>query len=80
MEPSVDAALSLALHRLLKNHYGHDSFRPQQQEAVAATITGKDCLLILPTGRLAAVGHYATLQEPIGSAHWSICRAFVVIF
>ncbi|GAB4818307.1 hypothetical protein N2152v2_005353 [Parachlorella kessleri] len=46
----VDPSLSLALQRLLRLHYGHESFRPQQLEAIAATITGKDCLLILPTG------------------------------
>lgn len=34
----------------LKRHWGYDSFRPLQEEAVAAALAGRDALLVLPTG------------------------------
>ena len=43
-----DSASSL-LH-VLQQHWQHSSFRPLQEEAVTATLEGKDLLLILPTG------------------------------
>lgn len=39
-----------ALQRLLRVHYGHESFRPHQLEGLAGTLAGQDVLLILPTG------------------------------
>jgi ATP-dependent DNA helicase RecQ len=34
----------------LKRHFGHDSFRPLQEEAVDAILAHRDLLMILPTG------------------------------
>jgi ATP-dependent DNA helicase RecQ len=38
------------LDTALKKHWGYDSFRPFQKEAVSCAVAGKDCLVILPTG------------------------------
>lgn len=35
---------------ILKEYWGYDSFRPRQEEIVAAALEGKDVLAILPTG------------------------------
>ncbi|MBI4803240.1 MAG: RecQ family ATP-dependent DNA helicase [Elusimicrobia bacterium] len=34
----------------LKKRWGYDSFKPLQKEAVEAALTGRDCLVVLPTG------------------------------
>ena len=34
----------------LQHHWGYDSFKPLQKEAVAAALAGQDCLVVLPTG------------------------------
>ncbi len=36
--------------KILKKHFGYDSFRPLQKEAIEAVYRGKDCLIIMPTG------------------------------
>lgn len=38
------------LCKALKFNFGHDEFRPMQLDAVQATLSGRDSLLILPTG------------------------------
>jgi superfamily II DNA helicase RecQ len=38
------------LCKVLKYSCGHDEFRPMQLDAVQATLSGRDSLLILPTG------------------------------
>ncbi len=35
---------------LLQRHWGFDSFLPQQEEAIAAGLDGRDALVVLPTG------------------------------
>ncbi len=35
---------------ILKTHFGYESFRPGQQEAIEAVIGGRDTIAILPTG------------------------------
>lgn len=52
--PAVDATLRAGLARVMMQHWGHAEFRPLQAEAVAATLGGKDVLLILPTGEAQA--------------------------
>jgi len=34
----------------LKHYFGHDAFRPLQEEVVDAIVGGEDVLMILPTG------------------------------
>ena len=34
----------------LKQYWGYDSFRPLQREAIECTLTGKDSVVVLPTG------------------------------
>lgn len=41
----LDAALGL-----LRRHYGYRAFRPGQREAVEAALTGRDALVVMPTG------------------------------
>jgi len=38
------------LRDLISHHWGYDSFRPLQQEAMLATIAGRDSLVVMPTG------------------------------
>ncbi|MEP2776043.1 MAG: DNA helicase RecQ [Luteolibacter sp.] len=45
---------------LLKQYFGYDTFRPLQQEIMAATMAGKDVVAILPTG----AGKSLTFQLP----------------
>ena len=35
---------------LLRRHWGHDSFRPGQQEAIETILSGRDVLLVMATG------------------------------
>ncbi len=35
---------------ILKQHWGHDSFRPFQEDIINAVMEGKDVLALLPTG------------------------------
>ncbi|MFA5936059.1 MAG: RecQ family ATP-dependent DNA helicase [Patescibacteria group bacterium] len=35
---------------LLKKHFGYDAFRPLQQEVVEHCVSGKDALVLMPTG------------------------------
>lgn len=34
----------------LKKYFGYDQFRPQQQSIIETVLSGKDCLVIMPTG------------------------------
>ncbi len=35
---------------ILKKRWGYDTFKPLQKEAVNAALSGRDCLVVLPTG------------------------------
>ncbi len=38
------------LNHLLKQHFGHDDFRPQQRAIIDDAVAGRDVFVILPTG------------------------------
>jgi ATP-dependent DNA helicase RecQ len=40
----------LVLLDLISKHWGYDSFRPLQQEAMHASLEGRDSLVVMPTG------------------------------
>jgi RecQ family ATP-dependent DNA helicase len=37
-------------HQLLREVFGHDDFRPGQEQAVQAALDGRDALVVMPTG------------------------------
>ncbi|MCC6679338.1 MAG: DNA helicase RecQ [Phycisphaeraceae bacterium] len=39
-----------SLPSLLKRHFGHEDFRPLQEQAIRAALAGRDVFLLLPTG------------------------------
>ncbi|MDX2153760.1 MAG: ATP-dependent DNA helicase RecQ [Bryobacteraceae bacterium] len=41
---------SETLTQLLRRHWGHDAFRPRQEEIVRAVLEGRDVAVIMPTG------------------------------
>ena len=38
------------LLQVLQTHWGYDSFRPLQREAIEAVLAGRDSVVVLPTG------------------------------
>lgn len=42
--------MSVTPEEALKQRWGYDSFKPLQKEAVLAALSGRDCLVVLPTG------------------------------
>jgi len=53
--PTIDDA-----RKALRDVFGHGSFRPGQEEIVAATLAGRDCVGVMPTG----AGKSLTYQLP----------------
>jgi ATP-dependent DNA helicase RecQ len=41
----------------LRTRFGHDSFRPGQEEVVAAVMSGRDVLAVMPTGSGKSLGY-----------------------
>jgi ATP-dependent DNA helicase RecQ len=51
VDPSEHAPeLKLELKRELTAHFGHRSFRPGQEEIVAAVLSGRNSVVVMPTG------------------------------
>lgn len=40
----------MTIHEILSRYWGHDSFRPQQEEIIQSILAGRDTLALLPTG------------------------------
>ena len=38
------------LHESLKRYFGYDTFRPGQEDIVRCVLSGRDCLVLMPTG------------------------------
>ena len=41
----------------LRRHFGHDAFRPGQEEIVRAALSGRDVLAVMPTGSGKSIGY-----------------------
>jgi ATP-dependent DNA helicase RecQ len=41
----------------LRRHFGHESFRPGQEEVVRAALAGRDLLAVMPTGSGKSIGY-----------------------
>ena len=41
----------------LRQYFGHDSFRPGQEEIVRAVLAGRDVLAVMPTGSGKSIGY-----------------------
>lgn len=48
--PQLSAVDPEHLRRLLRDRFGHDKFRPHQEEVCQAVAAGRDLLLVMPTG------------------------------
>lgn len=40
----------MTIHQILRHYWGHNSFRPLQEDIIQAVLDGKDSLALLPTG------------------------------
>ncbi len=47
-------------HQILKNYFGHDTFRPGQESVIDALLSGRDVMAVMPTG----AGKSACYQIP----------------
>ncbi len=48
--PKISEIAPKHLRRLLRERFGHDEFRPHQEEVCQAVASGRDLLLVMPTG------------------------------
>ena len=48
--PPPRTASDLSPLALLRGHFGHQSFRPLQEKAIASVLAGKDAVVLMPTG------------------------------
>ena len=59
------------LFSLLKSHFGYEEFRPLQKEIVTNVLSGRDSLVLMPTGggKSLALPYHAGLSNSIRSVH-----------
>lgn len=50
MGKEISNTASVEARRILKNVYGYDSFRPLQEEIIGHVLSGRDALVLMPTG------------------------------
>lgn len=50
MGKEISNTASVEARRILKNVYGYDSFRPLQEEIIGHVLSGRDALVVMPTG------------------------------
>lgn len=55
MTPTCDSTIDLLA--TLRRHFGHQAFRPGQEEVVAAVLSGRDVLAVMPTGSGKSLGY-----------------------
>jgi ATP-dependent DNA helicase RecQ len=48
--PAPTASAPLDIHKVLRDTWGYEAFRPKQEDIVRAVLSGKDTLALLPTG------------------------------
>ena len=63
-QPASCGVTTEQLLAALKYHFNHEVFRPNQQEAIHATLSGRDSLLILPTGARVSSASSGKTAEP----------------
>jgi ATP-dependent DNA helicase RecQ len=54
---TLTCASTIDLQTTMRNHFGHQAFRPGQEEVVSAVLSGRDVLAVMPTGSGKSLGY-----------------------